>query len=141
MTVRFAIHLQVLLLLQHLKFHKFNFFLFLNFLFLHQVCLQLLDRVVVELDAHLCGSPLHSPRGQVQLAEQALSTHVDAIGLGKDDRLCDLLAVGLVTSAMLDLNVQVEGAFRAVKLLALLVRALVATLDVVGATSVVLFAA
>lgn len=42
---------------------------------------------------------------------------------------------------MLNLNVKVQGALGAIKLLALLIGTLVATLDIVGTTSVMLFAA
>ena len=134
----FRRHYQHLLLLH---FDYLNLSAFLHLLLRDQISLQLLNRIIIELHSDLHSGPLDRSRGQVQFANYALSAHVDPICLCEYYRLCYFLSVGLVATAMLDLDVQVQRALRAVELLALLVRALEASLDVVRTAPVVLLAA
>ena len=54
--------------------------------------------------------------------------------------LCQLLAVRLISTVVLNLYVQVQGAFAAVDFLAVLVRADILAINLFGRPSVVLFA-
>lgn len=69
-----------------------------------------------------------------------LNGHVQACGLRIDERLGDLLAVGLIATIMLELNVEVERAFRTVDFGAGLVGTREAFLNLACAASVMAFA-
>lgn len=73
------------------------------------------------------------------MRHQLLDLHVETRGLGVNIRLCDLLAVGLVASIVLQLDVKVQTALAAIDFGAALVRAREPFLNLVGASPVMTF--
>lgn len=59
--------------------------------------------------------------------------------MGGDERHCELLPVGLVSTIVFDLDVEVETPFRAVDLLALVVRAHIVAVDFFRSAAHMLF--
>ena len=123
-----------------LKLHQFKVFLLLYLLLNNKVMLKLLNRILIELYADLLRGFLNSSRWQIQLSEDGFSAHYYPICLRKNYRFRYLLSVGLISSSVFDFDVQVKRAFRTIEFLALLIRTLIPALDIIGASSVMLFA-
>ena len=95
----------MLLLLENL-----NFSLLLDLLLSYKVLFKLLQALIVDLNSNLLCGLLNSPRWQIQVADQALRAHIDSVGFCENNRFGNLLSIGLVPAAVLDLDVKVQRA-------------------------------
>lgn len=114
--------------------------LFSLFVALQHVLLKLLEALGVDVNIQHLGGLLKRARWKVQVHFDFV-IELNAVYPRNHNRLRDLLAVGLVASVVLDLDVQVQTAFTSVKLQTVRVRAFQLALDFVSASAMVLLAA
>lgn len=106
-----------------------------------QTLIDLLEHLMLDLTgkSEFLGCLRDGPRWEIEV-DLVYDLAQNALHVGQNDSLCQLLSIGLVTAIVLDLDMQVQRALTAIDFLTVLVRTDVLPIYLQSSPAIVLFA-